>query len=516
MRKLILAAAFAAFATSAFAAPQVTIPQGALTGATDGTISVFKDIPFAAPPTGDFRWRAPQPAPAWTGARDASAYGPICPQGVHGEGASIREVLPESEDCLTANVWTPETTGKHPVMVWIYGGSFRFGSGASALYDGMELAQHGVVVVTFNYRLGWLGFLDLPALTAEHPDEPHGNYGLMDQIAALKWVKANIASFGGDPDNVTIFGESAGGMSVNDLMVSPPVRGLFTKAISESGLGLIVTPDEAAAQAAGADFVHRMNVGDGTTAIKNLRAHSVASIIKDETGRGGDGMTPMIDGTILPDGVAKLFSQGKIAPVPYMAGSNSDEATLKKAIGMSDDDLFKPLGDHLADVRKIYEADGPVDDTTFARLLFDDGLFASGAQAFAHTAAKGGQPAYVYHFRYLADLLRGRDKGVGHGGEIVYVFGLHGLANNSATALLAPLASDKDKTVVAQTQAYWTNFAKTGDPNGAGLPVWPRSSAAAPQTLVIDDKTEAKAGFQKARLAVVYAVWTAKTGLSVP
>ncbi len=171
-------------------------------------------------------------------------------------------------------------------MVWIYGGSFRFGSGASALYDGMELAQHGVVVVTFNYRLGWLGFLDLPELTAEHPGEPHGNYGLMDQIAALKWVKANIASFGGDPDNVTIFGESAGGMSVNDLMVSRPARGLFNKAISESGLGLIVTPDEAAAQAAGADFVKRMNVGEGATAIKNLRAHSVASIIKDETGRG--------------------------------------------------------------------------------------------------------------------------------------------------------------------------------------------------------------------------------------
>jgi para-nitrobenzyl esterase len=516
MRLSALALSFTLLAAPALAAPDVTIAQGVLSGTTDSGVAVFKDIPFAAPPIGDLRWRAPQPAPGWSGTRDASQYGPICPQGPRGEGAAIREVHPESEDCLTANVWTPSTGGKAPVMVWIYGGSFRFGSGASALYDGTELAQHGVVVVTFNYRLGWLGFLDLPGLTAEHPDEPHGNYGLMDQIAALTWVQKNIAAFGGDPGNVTIFGESAGGMSVNDLMVSPPARGLFTKAISESGLGLINTPDEADSQAAGADFVRRMAVGEGATAVKNLRAHSVASILKDEAGQGGAAMTPMIDGTILPDGVAKLFSQGKIAPAAYMAGSNSDEATLKDSMKVPDEDLTKLLGDHVAEVRAIYEAGGKIDDKTFARLLFDDGWFASGAQAFAHYAAKTGEPAYVYHFRYVPDPLRGRSGGVGHGGEIVFVFGVHGLANNPSTAFLVSFITDKDKSAVALTQNYWTNFAKTGDPNGQGQPNWPRSTAAAPATLVIDDKTEAVPGFLKARLAVIYAAWTARTGIAVP
>ncbi len=234
MRIVALAAAFAFLAGSALADPQVKIEQGALSGAVDGGISVFRDIPFAAPPVGDLRWRSPQPAPAWTGTRDATLFGPVCPQALRTDGKPVPEKHTENEDCLTANVWTPNTGGKLPVMVWIYGGSFRQGGSAFSIYDGMELAQHGVVVVTFNYRLGWLGFLDMPSLAAEHSGEPHGNYGLMDQVAALKWVQKNIASFGGDPSNVTIFGESAGGMSVNDLMVSPLARGLFDKAISES------------------------------------------------------------------------------------------------------------------------------------------------------------------------------------------------------------------------------------------------------------------------------------------
>jgi len=521
MRILALAAAVSIFLTNAaMADPTVTVSQGTLSGATDGTIISFKGIPFAAPPIGDLRWRAPQPAPSWTGTRDATKFGAICMQALRKPGSHPRAKLPESEDCLTVNVWSPNLTPakKLPVMVWIYGGGFREGGSASAIYDGTELARHGVVVVTLNYRLGLFGFLDLPALAAEHPDEPHGNYGILDQIAALKWVQANIAAFGGDPSNVTIFGESAGGMSVNDLMVSPLARGLFTKAISESGLGLIHTPsDEDGQKVAGSFLIQHGAVSDDprkeTSAIRSL---SAADIVKDEplddSGPGG----PMVDGTVIPDQVAKLFAEGKIAHATYMAGSNSDEATLMEYIGMTKDDLLKPLGDNLARVKAVYTANGAKDDDAFMRDLFSDGLFASGAQGFADYATKAGNTAYVYNFRYLADLLRGKMPGVGHGGEIVYVFGFEGFSHDPIDGRLAGYATDKDKAIAQMVQTYWTNFAKTGDPNSAGLPNWPPTTSTAPQTLVVNDKTEAVAGYRKDTLAIIYMGWNERTGLPMP
>jgi len=510
-----LAAAFCILISgAAFADPQITIPQGTLSGTTDGGISVFKNIPFAAPPVGDLRWRAPQSAPNWSGVRDAGKFGPICMQAPRPKGMAY-ERLPESEDCLSLNVWSPNTAPgtKLPVMVWIYGGAFRGGGSAMSIYDGMELAQHGVIVVTINYRLGWFGFLDLPTLAAEHPDEPHGNYGLLDQIAALKWVQANIASFGGDPSNVTIFGESAGGMSVNDLMVSPLSRGLFTKAISESGLGLIHTPTEQEAQAAAAAFTQKVRAGIDPA---KLRALPAASIVQAEKENVEGGTTPMVDGTVLPDQVSKLFSQGKIAKAAYIAGSNSNESTLMPLIGMTKDSLLKPLGDKLTAVRALYDAGGAIGDDEFVREFFSDALFASGAQGFAHYAAKAGNNAYVYHFRYIADALRGRDPGVGHGGEIIYVFGLHGFSKTPRGAMLASFVSDKDKGVIALMQNYWTNFAKSGDPNGADLPQWPSSTDAAPQTLVVDDHSGAVAGFRANQLGVIYVGWNARTGDPIP
>jgi para-nitrobenzyl esterase len=521
MRKYLIALAACCLMTvPALAAPQVTVAQGTLSGSTDDGISVFKGIPFAAPPVRDLRWRAPQPALPWTGVRDATQFGSICPQAGGSRAGDFGETLSENEDCLTLNVWTPNTAPgtKLPVMVWIYGGAFRTGGSAFSIYDGMELAQHGVVVVTFNYRLGWFGFLDLPALAAEHPDEPHGNYGLMDQIAALTWVQKNIASFGGDPGNVTIFGESAGGMSVNDLMASPMARGLFSKAISESGLGLIKTPTDAQAQAAGAVFAKAEGASglNGDEQLEKLRAQSAYDITRDEPKNDSGDLGPMIDGKVLTDMTASAFAKGNIAKAAYIAGSNSDEATLMKEMGITNESILAPLGDKVAAVRAIYEQDGKLDDDTFARQFYDDALFASGAEGFARYAVKAGNPGYVYNFRYIADQLRGKETGVGHGGEVVFVFGLNGLGKSPIGAKLVTHVTDKDRATVALMQGYWTNFAKTGNPNGAGLSQWPTTNDAKPMTLIVDDTTKAVSDFRAKQLTMMYIGWMQRSGDPMP
>lgn len=520
-----------AFAAPAFAAavppvvmpaPLVTIAQGELAGAIDDDIATFKGIPYAAPPVANLRWRAPQPAAAWSGVRDASQFGAICPQSKRSFFANLMPhlKLQESEDCLSVNVWTPalKPRGKFPVMVWIYGGSFRNGSSASPIYDGVELAQHGVVVVSFNYRLGWLGFFDLPALAVENPAEPVGNYGLLDQIAALNWVKANIAAFGGDPDNVTIFGESAGGMSVNDLMASPLARGLFQKAISESGLGMIAMPTAQAAEETAMAFAARAHAGgDARSQLASLRALSVSDILDDESSAGVGAASPMVDGRVVPDQVDRIFAQGQMAHVPYLAGSNSDEATLMGELRMTPDTMLAPLGDKVALVRKVYEQDGgQLSDDALGRALFGDALFASGAQGFADFVTRTGPPAYVYQFAYVADAQRFFASGVGHGGELPYVFGIRGLAREPGMKTAVRMATQKDLGVLAMIQDYWTNFAKTGNPNFDGLPVWRATSASKPATLVVDDSTHTVDGFRANELGLTYSVWSKRTGLPPP
>jgi para-nitrobenzyl esterase len=502
----------------AFAAPEVTTAQGALAGSVDDGISAFEGIPFAAPPVGALRWRGPQPAASWAGVRDASRFGPICPQAKLSLVARLKPhlKLPESEDCLTLNVWTSAASpsAKLPVMVWIYGGSFRSGGSAMPIYDGTQLAKHGVIVVTLNYRLGWLGFLDLPALAAEHPDEPTGNFGLLDQIAALQWVQRNIASFGGDPANVTIFGESAGGMSVNDLMVSPLARGLFAKAISESGLGFNRMKTSAEAQDAGLAFATRVGArGDSASDLATLRGVSVNSLLDAEEGVE---TAPMVDGKVLPGETGALFATGKVAKVPYIAGSNSNEATLMPYTQVTADSLEKPFGDQLPAVRKIYEQDGPLSDDAFAQQLFSDVLFTAAAQGLASFVTDQHQPAYVYRFAYVADKLRVVSSGVGHGGEVPYIFGLNGLGRQPGMASVVAMATDKDRGIVAMMQAYWTNFARTGNPNGPGLPAWGALSASTPQTLVVNDETKAVPDFRKNQLAILYAAWSKRTGVPAP
>jgi para-nitrobenzyl esterase len=503
----------------ALAATNINIAQGALQGTTDSGITVFKGIPFAQPPIGPLRWRAPQPASSWSGTRDASAFGPVCPPAKLSLLAKLKPhlKLPQSEDCLTLNVWSPAASpnARLPVMVWIYGGSFRNGSSALPLYDGVELAKHGVLVVTFNYRLGRLGFFDLPALAAEHPNEPTGNFGLLDQIAALAWVKHNIANFGGDPDNVTIFGESAGGMSVNNLMVSPLARGLFAKAISESGLGFGTIPTTAEAQFAATAFAERESA-EGASAPATLRSLSVDAILDDEANSSVTSTAPMIDGAVITDQPTLLFAQGKMAHVPYLTGSNSNEATLMPEFGTTSKATLEHLGDQLAFVRKAYEQNGTLNDDEFGRQIFSDFVFASGAQGLAAFAAKNGAPAYVYHFDYIADAQRTISEGVGHGGELAYIFGINGLSRIPGMSIVTKFVTAKDLGIVAMMQDYWTNFAKTGNPNGPGLPQWAPTSAAKPQTLVVNDETKSVEGFRRAQIAIAYAGWLKRAGIPVP
>ena len=514
---LAIALAISAPAFAGAAAPQTVIAQGTLRGTTENGVAVFKGIPFAAPPIGDLRWRPPQQAPHWKDTRQAIAFGPICPQAPFG----VAKRLKQSEDCLTLNVWSPRLAAdaKLPVMVWIYGGGFRGGGSSYPYYDGTNLAQHDVVVVSFNYRLGWLGFFDHPALAQENAGDATGNYGLMDQIAALKWVRDNIAKFGGDPKNVTIFGESAGGMSVNDLMTSPKARGLFEKAIAESGLGLYPIPTTKQAQAAALAFAIREHVtGTGETALARLRKRPVSALLADQKNVPLDkATTPMVDGKILTGQPSVLFARGEIAKVPYLAGSNSYEASLRKWLSLTDKAILAGFGDKLPAVRKLYASDGITGDKALADQIFGDNIFAAGAHGLAHFVARAGEPAYVYHFAYVPTAQRGTTKGVGHGREVPFVFGLKGYRPfPRLAAQIEKGTSEKDRAMIALVERYWTNFAKTGDPNGPGLPHWPAVTAKANHTLVFADKTKPVAGFHKRRLGLAYRAWSKRTGMTVP
>jgi para-nitrobenzyl esterase len=512
MRRLVLAAALVLFGTgSAFAAKvSLKIEQGILNGDTEDGVQVFKNIPYVSAPVGDLRWRAPQPGPTWSGARDATAFGPVCPQ--NQKPSMFIPKLPYAEDCLSLNVWSPNTAPatKLPVMVWIYGGAFVTGGSAIPLYDGTDLAKRGAVVVSFNYRLGELGFFAHPALASEHKsDEATGNFGLLDQIAALKWVRANIASFGGDPDNVTIFGESAGGMSVNDLMASPMARGLFAKAISESGLGLNVIPTLQEAQVKSTEWGTAMGVtGTDAAALAKLRAIPVEDILKHRAAvQTEGGIAPFVDGKVITDQVSVSFAKGDIAKVPYIAGSNSNEASLAQAIGSDPVKDLSKFGDALPNVRAVYEADGKLTDEEFGRQVFGDSLFTSAAQTLAGFVDKTGELARVYYFAYVADHFRGKVPGVNHGAEIPFVFGFRGLG------FFGQFASDADRKTAQQIGDYWVNFARTGDPNGAGLTPWPAYANASRQTLLVDDTIKAVPDFRRAQVEIMTGVWSKRVGL---
>lgn len=468
----------------------VQTKTGKLRGAIENGITVFKGIPFAAPPIGELRWRAPQALAPWVGVRDALNFGPDCAQA--GWGGSPGTIINgSSEDCLYLNVWAPlpaKRKAKFPVMVWIHGGGFVGGSGASPESSGEHFAQKGVVLVTINYRLGRLGFFAHPALNKEFPEEPKGNYGYMDQIAALKWVQENIASFGGDPKNITIFGFSAGGVSVHALMTIPAAKGLFHKAICQSSGGrdgvLTGRPISKAnidpfypvdASAIGLNFAQKHGIeGSDPAALVRLRALKVEDIVdggQETDGQGGPRIYsgPILDGKLVLETAQSAYQAGRQTKVPLMIGSNSAEiggsfvntTTSKEA-------LFALFETFETEAKTAYDPDG---NAAFAEVITKfntDWVWGEPARMTARAFLKQKSPVYFYQFSYVPAVLRERMKyGAAHGSEVAYVF------NTLKTRRGIEQVSPDDQKVAHTMQSYWINFAKNGDPNQVGLPLWP-------------------------------------------
>jgi para-nitrobenzyl esterase len=491
---------------------QVATASGPVKGVVQDGLAAFKGIPYAAPPVGPLRWRPPQPANPWTEPFDASHFGAMCAQPTLPSGPNKG-----SEDCLTINVWAPNgtTQGKRPVMVWIYGGAFVVGSSDKMLDQGAsELSKRGVVLVSFNYRVGRFGFFAHPDLIKEHPHDPVANYWLMDQIAALKWVKANIASFGGDPSNVTIFGVSAGGTSVNALVASPKARDLFQKAISQSGGGLFNSSTPLAdAEKAGLEVAARAGAS-GPGALRTLRGLSTEQILDNEQGPPAYG--PVVDGKLLTDALPVMFAKGDIAPVSYMSGTTSDEFSIFGMMGFTGQTLKERFGVDVAAARPAYEQDGPLTDSELVSQIGTDFIFTAGAQGLAGMAARHGRKTYTYRLAYLAAEFRPTLKGVPHGGDQMYVFGLDYKPNPVfAPGTWAAKPTEKDRAISAMMATYWTNFARTGDPNGDGLPLWETFQRPDNETLLIDDETLSVPNFRKAQLELWYRMWEKQTGLKV-
>lgn len=441
-------------------------------GIVKGTIKdgllVFKGIPFAKPPVGELRWSAPQPPDSWEGVKLTTKYGPAPIQG--------KDTTSKSEDCLYLNIWTPAKTmdEKIPVLVWIYGGGFSFGSTSEPVYNGAALAKKGVILVSIAYRVGQLGFLAHPELSAENPNKVSGNYGILDQIAGLKWVQENIAAFGGDPDKVTIFGESAGGISVSMLCASPLAEGLFQGAISQSGGSFGPTRETTypgenmktleKAEKDGEQYLQKA----GVSTISELRSLAVDNI---PMGMGMGSAWPITDGYVIPDDQHKLYQAGNYNDVPVLIGYNSDEGA--SFIREENPEEFiknveKRYGEFADDLLKAYPvAEESIPKT--ARDLMRDAAFGWHTWSWANLQSKTGKSkVYYYYFDQHPEYPEDSPKyghGSPHGQEVAYVFNNLDPSNAETT--------DSDLAISEAMATYWTNFAKSGNPNGEGLPNWP-------------------------------------------
>jgi para-nitrobenzyl esterase len=498
---LALAAWLLGGLAAAHAGPMATLDIGRIEGAVEGDAAAFRGIPFAAPPVGPLRWRPPQPPASWQGVRQAVSYGPDCPQVPMTEAPGPGFAGPNGEDCLYLNVWTPlqRPARPMPVMVWIYGGAFIMGAGSYPDYDGAHFAEQGVVLVTLNYRVGLFGFFAHPALTKEQPDSPLGDYGYMDQIAALKWVQRNIAAFGGDPSNVTIFGQSAGGVSVETLLVSPQARGLFAKAISQSGGGRMHTTPLASAEAQGKAWAASVGVASDDPAA--LRAIPYDVVLK--AGFGPKLPGPIVDGRIVPEPVDAAMRDGRHAVLPLMLGSNSDEESLLRWLPDAATNYVKGMGAAREEGLRLFEAGG-LTPSAAAGKLWGEAFMVEPARFVARHMAASGAPTWLYHYAYVPIAKRGEVSGAPHGAEINLIFANEGrvsmFGEGPADAAMADLMHD-----------YWIAFAKTGDPNGGGRPHWPRYSAGDDALLRFgNDGAVAVKDFDKPRLDFLARVAEAK------
>ena len=423
-------------------APAVKVTGGQTAGGIYGDVAIYRGIPFAAPPVGELRWRAPQPVKSWNGVRDGVAFGGACTT---------------AEDCLYINVYKPadaKANARLPVMVWVYGGAFS--SGSSNQYEGQNFAKRGVVYVVFNYRLGRTGWFSHPAITKNAPkNESISNYGLQDQIAALRWVQKNIGEFGGDNRNVTVFGESAGGISVNFLMIVPETKGLFHKAISQSGFGRSNPAPLARSEQAGTAFFANLGItGDSAETLKAMRAVPFDQL---GGGLGLSGAGPIQDGQLLTIGTGDAFAKGLEAKVPYMVGGTSNEASLfPTANPPARLDAIRTAAGGIGP----YEPDGKGDPGRTVNLMVTDQYIGEPDRLMARTHTKNGQTVYRYHFSYVPPSQR-ESFGLSHGGEIGYVFGRSN-------------ANPEDAAISSAANAYWAAFAKTGNPGSAGGPEWPK------------------------------------------
>jgi para-nitrobenzyl esterase len=527
------AAALAVATPSAMIPEQVRVETGLLAGSvgeTQPTVRVFKGIPFAAPPLGENRWKAPQPAAKWDGVRQADAFGAPCIAGAPagrgggrggaaapGRGAAPAAAAPpaqapaprepaRAEDCLYANVWTSANNAndRRPVMVWIYGGGFTGGSGGLAWYDGQNLAAKGPVIVTFNYRLGSLGFFAHPELAKESGRNASGNYGMMDAIAMLQWVKRNIAAFGGDPNNVTIAGESAGAIMVGALVGSPQAKGLFNRAIAQSGgwMGLTMgrmTPGQQA-QANGAKTMDAL----GVKTIAELRAKPLTEL----TGLSAGG--PVIDGYIIPEDLSLTFMNGRQNPVDVLTGSNKDEANFGVCgqaglvgrgggpSGMSLDAFTKNaqtrFGAAAAEYAKLYGVSSDDNARTAGHEACADEINWNMRQ-WAVAQAKAGKKAYTYFFTRIPTINgKPSPNGATHTAEISYAF-------NNPKGQANQTWNDIDTKLADQMSSYWVNFITNGDPNGNGLPRWPEyKELASGRVMVFGDTPQLEPSAPAARL----------------
>lgn len=488
---MVTSAALFGTAVRSQAPATVKVDGGDVQGVVADGVESFKGIPFAAPPIGELRWRPPQAPAPWTGVRQAAEFGPDCMQGRFGPPPAPGAPAPRapSEDCLFVNVWRPagSSTARLPVMVWIYGGGFVGGSGASAFTTGTEFAKQGVVLVSLNYRVGRFGFFAFPALSRERPGEPKGNYAYMDQIAALQWVKRNIAAFGGDPGNVTIFGFSAGGVSVHSLLASPMARGLFHKAIAQSGGSrdsvLTARPLSAdgvdpnypmSAETIGVTFAKSMGIeGTDQAALASLRALSAEQVLRGAQAPTGPPMpqvetTPVLDGKLITETAETAYKARRQPRVPLLLGSNSADTAGNRIKATTKEQFFARFGQWSAQAKAAYDPDGSAELAAMVARANDDFGQAEPARFAASAFAANGSPVYLYRFAYVQAAMREQMRnGAPHGGEIGYVFGT--LAARPGTTL-----TDEDRAVSRMAQRYWVNFAKSGDPNGQGLPPWPR------------------------------------------